>query len=224
MCSVHFPKMSGNKPSWKDHIVAANDNKLGSRNRVQTYKPSKDRQLVKKLMRHKSNKTNKIVNIRQHPLHSTWILYYHNPMSNKWDDASYKKVSSFNTIQTFCALYKMLDFKCNYQGMFFLMRDKIKPIWEDESNKSGGCWSFKVSLEHFYSVWRHLSALLIGESLSTVPLLLNGISVSPKRGFCIIKVWNNDAKMNKTSLLRLQNIIHLEDNGPALFTAFENKK
>ena len=225
MCSVQIPKMNGNKqPSWKDRVVAAsaNSNKLEN-NRVQSYKPSKDTQLVMK--QHKrSNKTSKIANIRQHPLHSTWTLYYHNPMSNKWDDSSYKKVSTFSTIQTFCALYKMLDFQCNFQGMFFLMRNKIKPVWEDEHNKSGGCWSFKVSLEHFYKVWKQLSILLVGELLCTTPLLINGISVSPKRGFCIVKIWNHDAKQNNTSLLRLKNVMYLEDNGPALFTAFESKK
>ena len=118
----------------------------------------------------------------------------------------------------------MLDFQCNFQGMFFLMRNKIKPVWEDEHNKSGGCWSFKVSLEHFYKVWKQLSILLVGELLCTTPLLINGISVSPKRGFCIVKIWNHDAKLNNTSLLRLKNVMYLEDNGPALFTAFENKK
>ena len=104
------------------------------------------------------------------------------------------------------------------------MRGNIMPTWEDKHNQKGGCWSFKVSHEHFFSVWKHLSILLIGESISTVPLLLNGISVSPKRGFCIIKLWNHNSKYDNTDVLRIGDVSYLEDNGPALYTAFQNKK
>ena len=29
--------------------------------------------------------------------------------------------------------------------MYFLMKNNIKPIWEDENNKNGGYWSIKIS-------------------------------------------------------------------------------
>jgi hypothetical protein len=30
------------------------------------------------------------------------------------------------------------------RGMFFIMREHILPLWEDESNKNGGCFSYKI--------------------------------------------------------------------------------
>ena len=156
--------------------------------------------------------------------HSKWTLYYHNPNSNDWSNASYRRILQFNSVEAFCAYYKEMEFEECAQGMFFLMRGDIMPTWEDEHNKNGGCWSFKVSLEHFFYVWKHLSALLVGETLSSKPLLLNGISVSPKRGFCIVKLWNHDSTLNKTDVLKLENVEYLEDNGPALYTPFNTKK
>ena len=163
--------------------------------------------------------------VQQQPLlHSKWALYYHNPNTNDWSNESYRRIARLNSIHAFCAYYKQMDFEECAHGMFFLMRDNIMPTWEDEHNKGGGCWSFKVSLNHFFYVWKHLSMLLVGESLSTVPMLLNGISVSPKRGFCIVKLWNHDSKHNKTDILKLTEVKYLEDNGPALYTPFNHKK
>ena len=157
-------------------------------------------------------------------LHSKWTLYYHNPNSNDWSNASYRRILQFHSVEAFCAYYKEMEFEECAQGMFFLMRGDIMPTWEDAHNKNGGCWSFKVSLEHFFYVWKHLSALLVGETLSSKPLLLNGISVSPKRGFCIVKLWNHDSALNKTDVLKLEKVDYLEDNGPALYTPFHTKK
>jgi hypothetical protein len=68
-----------------------------------------------------------------------------------------------------------------------------------------------------------MAALLVGESLSTTPMLLNGLSISPKRGFCIVKIWGNDCKMNETRYLRLDEIEHLK-SCDALYTRFKEKK
>ena len=157
-------------------------------------------------------------------LHSKWTLYYHNPNSNDWSNSSYRRITQLSSVEAFCAYYKEMDFEECAHGMFFLMRGDIMPTWEDKHNKNGGCWSFKISLEHFFHVWKHLSILLVGESLSSVPLLLNGISVSPKRGFCIVKLWNHTTAYDKTDILKLADLQYLEDNGPALYTPFNTKK
>ena len=28
--------------------------------------------------------------------------------------------------------------------MFFIMKNNVKPVWEDDNNKDGGCFSFKL--------------------------------------------------------------------------------
>ena len=76
-------------------------------------------------------------------------------------------------------------------GMFFMMRDSTKPIWEDDQNCMGGCWSYKVDKKDVYRVWIELSAKIIAEDTVDDEHwdLINGISISPKKTFSIIKIW-----------------------------------
>ena len=219
MCTIQNCSVMDNTLSWKDKITSS----LNTNNKI-TRAPRKAKANVHtKPSKPKPQKSN-VQMERSYHLNNEWTLYYHNPTSNDWTMNSYMCVGTFRTIGDFSAYYKALDFEHNHQGMFFLMRGNIKPTWEDPKNIKGGCWSFKISLEHFFTVWKELSMLMVGESLSTQPLLINGISMSPKRGFCIIKLWNHDSSQSSMSLLRLSQVNHLEDNGPALYTPFDKKK
>lgn len=159
-------------------------------------------------------------------LQTPWTLYYHNPESKDWTIRSYTKVHTVHTVTEFCQLCYWIDQNILHlhAGMFFLMRGTIMPTWEDPHNRTGGCWSFKVPMHEVGSLWNQLSARLVGERLSTTPMLLNGISLSPKRGFCIIKIWNHRSNENRSSLLRIQDMAKLQSGGEPLYTAFREKK
>jgi hypothetical protein len=70
----------------------------------------------------------------------------------------------------------------------------------------------------------HIIAAMVG-SLSLSPdNRINGISISPKRGFNIIKVWNTDAqKFNSPSNLN-SNICTSIREGDIIYTPFVQKK
>jgi hypothetical protein len=79
--------------------------------------------------------------------------------------------------------------------MLFVMRDGITPMWEDPRNRNGGCFSYKVINKFVPEVWRNLFAALCGETLSidhTLSCHVNGITISPKKNFCIIKIWTTN--------------------------------
>lgn len=240
MCTIETHSAMSSTLSWKDRLSSSLQGKrVEKQNTTSASRHTKEsesqpqQEKKKKIQRGNKRaqvkKTNTLIT-QQEPqprvylLHSEWSFYYHDPTSVDWTNDSYVHVGKFRTIDDFSAYYKQLQFDHNYQGMFFLMRCNIKPTWEDPANIRGGCWSFKISLEHFYDVWKHLSILMVGESLCTIPLLINGISVSPKRGFCIVKIWNHDSKHDNMDLLRVSGVDHLEDNGPALYTSFDKKK
>ena len=89
-------------------------------------------------------------------------------------------------------------------GMFFLMKNDIKPMWEDTQNVDGGCWSFRVNKKEVIKTWHELIISVLGECLMKEPKyskIINGISISPKRSFSIIKIWNNNVKINESKLL-----------------------
>jgi hypothetical protein len=137
-------------------------------------------------------------------LNNKWILWYHDPLDTNWEIGSYKNLHEISSIKEFWEIYKFMDNTIVENSMLFMMRDGIKPLWEDEKNVPGGCWSFKISKGNLYNTWLNLSAYLCGENLIANKKnfnLLNGISISPKKNFCIVKIWNSDKKQNKLDLL-----------------------
>jgi hypothetical protein len=65
-------------------------------------------------------------------------------------------------------------------------------------------------------VWKNLFYALCGETLSTNPKyspLINGITISPKKNFCIIKVWLKNLTMQDPK--NLIDIPNLSRNGVA---------
>jgi hypothetical protein len=76
--------------------------------------------------------------------------------------------------------------------MLFIMKEGIKPIWEDPKNRNGGCFSYKIVNKNVYEVWRDLAFVVMGGSISKSNNFVSnvtGITISPKKNFCIIKIW-----------------------------------
>jgi hypothetical protein len=75
------------------------------------------------------------------------------------------------------------------------MREGIKPTWEDPKNRNGGCFSYKVSNKNVCKVWKDLSYVVVGGTISNnsnFVKCVSGITISPKKNFCIIKIWMYD--------------------------------
>ena len=139
-----------------------------------------------------------------HKLHDKWVLSFHDPEDNDWSVSSYKKLYEVDTIEKFWDLFDFIGTKYISNGMFFFMRDGIAPIWEDEKNEDGGCWSFKISKKDIYTAWIELSIALLGENITNNvnnSKDITGISISPKKTFSIIKIWNCDSTKNSNSLI-----------------------
>lgn len=146
-----------------------------------------------------------------HKLNTGWIIWYHSPSDKSWNKESYKSILEINTVEDLLVLENSWN-KCLpsvTEGMFFVMRkfkkdDIIFPLWEDKYNKSGGYWSFKVDNEHAQNIWNKLCKFTVGEYISKdieKCQTINGISISPKKTFCIIKIWNNDCHLSNINLL-----------------------
>ncbi len=146
----------------------------------------------------------------KHPTNNKWIVWYHNPSDKNWSISSYKDVLEISSIEDFWVLKNSWD-KCLpkvSEGMFFLMRKIgdicIYPQWEDPNNTDGGYWSFKVNKDSADMVWFELMMFMLGECITDnniESLNINGISISPKKNFCIVKIWNKDSENNNKELL-----------------------
>ena len=147
----------------------------------------------------------------KHLLNSKWVVWYHKPSDKSWERDSYKDILEIASLEDFFVLKNSWEncLPSVSEGMFFLMR-KLKnnkviyPQWEDINNKHGGYWSFKIDKEHAQDVWFKLFSFTVGESICEnvkESLHVNGISISPKKNFCIIKIWNNNSKKEDVKLL-----------------------
>lgn len=126
-------------------------------------------------------------------LNDKWNLYYHLPNDSKWDLSSYTIIfKGIELVEQIIALTDAVPDAVVKSCMLFLMRDGITPLWEDSRNRNGGCFSFKVMNKQVPDIWKTLSYLICGESLTVDPSHykhVNGITISPKKHFCIIKIW-----------------------------------
>ena len=142
-----------------------------------------------------------------HKLNSKWKLWFHDPLDNNWKLESYKDIYTIDSIESYCKLYSFLNNKIIENSMLFLMRDTIDPLWEHKENISGGCWSLKIPKGKIFEIWSNISIALICESISNEDSInINGISISPKKNFCIIKIWTNKNINNIKNLNTIKNL------------------
>ena len=99
-----------------------------------------------------------------HKLSNTWVLWFHDPCDTEWGLESYQNIFEFDTIEHFWNLFNNLDKNLITQGMFFIMKKNIVPLWEDEKNENGGCWSYRIQKEIHMKrglIWQWLYVVII---------------------------------------------------------------
>lgn len=124
-------------------------------------------------------------------LNDVWCLYFHDPTDSDWTLKSYKRICNISSSESYWAVQNLLQDKLSC-GMFFLMREHVFPCWDDQTNIEGGCLSIKVLKQDLKQFWEHFAIRALGECLfkdHELSVNINGISTSPKKHFCIIKIW-----------------------------------
>ena len=127
-----------------------------------------------------------------HKLNTRWNLWAHLPQDSDWSVKSYKLIYNLKTLEDAIVMTETTPDPLIKACMLFVMKDGIAPMWEDPKNRNGGCFSYKVSNKNVCEVWRELNYVLVGDTISNNSSFVNcvtGITISPKKNFCIIKVW-----------------------------------
>lgn len=127
-----------------------------------------------------------------HELSGNWVLWAHFPHDTNWAIDSYKVVAKMSTVEDIVAISATLPDILVRNCMLFMMREGVHPTWEDKSNRNGGFFSYKTQNKDVPDAWRQLMYSVAGESVSKKLDLceaVTGITISPKRNFCVIKIW-----------------------------------
>lgn len=135
--------------------------------------------------------------INEYKLSQKWTFYIHLQNTSDWSYESYYKIMPIHTVYDAVHMIQEVSFDIIKKTILFVMRDNIKPMWEDESNREGGGFSFRVYNKNVEKVWKTLFYRLMGDTLTTNKEVANqimGISLSPKKSFCILKIWMKTCK------------------------------
>ena len=135
-----------------------------------------------------------------------YVYYYHLPNNPDWFNiSSYRILHSVETVGQAIMLSRNIPSLSIYHCYMTMMREGVLPMWEHALNRNGGYLSLKVSTSDIDHVWRNMTLQLCGGGLFSSPELeqkVNGITISPKRQFYIVKIWMVDKEYVNTSLLR----------------------
>jgi len=135
-------------------------------------------------------------------------MYYHATYDNEWGTGSYKMLGSLSTFSELWGALKHIEGEFPH-GMYFLMKgipnpevpgaplkwDKGNhaPLWEHKYNNLGGAYCIKVDRDALDVFQQYAAAAILGEVTTNPANPIIGVTISPKKGFYILKLWNLSA-------------------------------
>ena len=154
----------------------------------------------------------------------SWTLYFHSPEESKWTLTTFISLGSMRTWYDFWNIINTLQPIHLVEGGFFLMKDPIPPLWENHQNIRGGWYSFKSHKKDAADLYLQFSiAAMLNHITTSTDNKINGLSISLKRGFNIIKIWNNNAEQFNQSSDLISNFSMIRESD-ILYTPFIQKK
>ena len=152
--------------------------------------------------------------MNDYKLNSAWDLWYHSIEDNNWTNGSYKFLYKIKNLYDIKFLTDTIKGNHLQNSMFFIMREDIFPTWEDPDNREGCSISFKVPASKLKEEWDLLLKRVLTEDIlkdKNKYEELNGISISPKREFNIIKLWLRNNEENYTEFIKEYPIYLVKD-------------
>lgn len=134
-----------------------------------------------------------------HETYDNWKLYAHLPHDTDWSVHSYKYISQIRSLEELTSIQNYLSDTLVKNCMLFLMRNNIMPVWEDCANVSGGCVSYRICIDDIPTLWNQICSYVVSENITTNRDILpeiNGITISPKKNFAILKIWMKTCEYN----------------------------
>lgn len=133
------------------------------------------------------------------PVHAiatgSWSVYYHEPEDTSWTAESYKRLAVVSSWEGLGTVLRELGPHKTTNGLLRIMRGDTSPLWENKVNIRGGSYCLKIPRRSAIEVFtRYVAAAATGTCAKDPANEIVGVTISPKKGFCIIKIWNLNAK------------------------------
>lgn len=136
----------------------------------------------------------------EHPLKSTWTLFYR-PPTNKYSDyeKSTIKLASLSTVEGFWTIYSHLKRPSLLPAVsdYHIFKEGIRPVWEDEANKKGGKFIIRLKKGVADRYWEDLLLAIVGDQFLEAGEEVCGAVLSVRSGEDVLSVWTkNDGGRN----------------------------
>ena len=127
-------------------------------------------------------------------LPDVWQWFAHNPVDKDWTLKSYRmlgppcsSVSDFWTVVN--SARPIIE-----RTMIFVMKDPSMPMWDDPACVNGSLVSILVSYDKAAATFIDTCVRALGETLNgeDTETHIVGVSMSPKRMHCVVKVWTSE--------------------------------
>jgi len=139
-------------------------------------------------------------------LHSTWTVWIHENSDQSWSIQSYKAIYRISNVGEMWRFLNYFDNLDKTTRQYYIMRDGITPVWEDNNNKNGGICSIMlenvnrnknnrsdICIDCFIAI----CCLVFNESFVKNNMDINGLCYSIKQRNVLIKLWIKDFEINK---------------------------
>ena len=122
---------------------------------------------------------------------SIWVHYMND---TDWSKTSYVTIHTCETAEEIITTHEtMIQSEPVFKKhMIFFMKYNIYPMWEDESNKDGGCFVFYLANATMYEKWKTVLYSVIGNTISTSNEFMDditGVVISPRRHYYVVQLW-----------------------------------
>lgn len=146
-------------------------------------------------------------------LNTSWTVWIHENDNQDWSLGSYKSIYEINSIGSMWRFLWVLDNLNKNVRQYYIMRNGITPIWEDNNNKQGAICS--IMIDNMNRNSRHSRGDLGVDAFSAICVLvmnesfvknnhdINGLCYSIKSRSVLIKLWVKDFDSNSNFIDKL---------------------
>uniref|UniRef100_A0A671ULN5 Eukaryotic translation initiation factor 4E type 2 n=1 Tax=Sparus aurata TaxID=8175 RepID=A0A671ULN5_SPAAU len=157
----------------------------------------------------------------EHPLQYNYTFWYSRrtpsrPASSQSYEQNIRQIGTVASVEQFWRFYSHLVRPGDLSGHsdFHLFKEGIKPMWEDESNRSGGKWIIRLRKGLASRFWENIILAMLGEQFM-VGEEICGAVVSIRFQEDILSIWNRTSNdQMTTSRIRdtLRRVLNLPTN------------
>ncbi|KAE8553260.1 hypothetical protein EYB25_004642 [Talaromyces marneffei] len=130
--------------------------------------------------------------IKDHPLKSTWIVWYRPPTPKYSDyEKSTVALASISSVESFWTIYSHLKRPSLLPTVsdYHIFKKGIRPVWEDEANKRGGKWIIRLKKGVADRYWEDLLLAIVGDQFAEAGDEVCGTVLSVRSGEDVLSVW-----------------------------------